>query len=397
MAHALMIAPLNAANFESGNASAGTVLTADGSGGASWQATLPVGTVVQAPSSPGSNWLEMSNQEVNRVDYPELSSVVPTVQFNGPPVLVGISPWTSAPSPVWNGSVWCTVPSNGTKSYLSTDCSSWTEYSGSIPTARSWSSIHWLGDQWMVLCYGARYVLTSPNGITWTERDLGTSSPTGWRAAVNSGTTIILAAAYSNMGRQSTDGGVTWSAYTFPFSFSNDASLYKDPSASRVWVCNGNTIAFSENHGASWTQRTSKYDTRYASSGALAFNLLSFRGSRIYAGHFDRLTYSDDLGDTWTGILMPNFPFNNTNFKPEVPSTGSEIYLSSLQMYYSPDDGVLLGIDSIGPVYRFTNTSNLANFVRPYQSGATKIYLGKPQVSQFHYSSWLKPYVKVAT
>jgi len=37
MANALLIAPLNAANFESGNAEAGQVLSADGDGGATWE------------------------------------------------------------------------------------------------------------------------------------------------------------------------------------------------------------------------------------------------------------------------------------------------------------------------------------------------------------------------
>ena len=38
MATAILLAPLNAANFESDDASDGHVLTADGAGGASWQA-----------------------------------------------------------------------------------------------------------------------------------------------------------------------------------------------------------------------------------------------------------------------------------------------------------------------------------------------------------------------
>ena len=40
MANILMIAPLNAANFDSGNAEAGKVLTADGSGGAAFEAVV---------------------------------------------------------------------------------------------------------------------------------------------------------------------------------------------------------------------------------------------------------------------------------------------------------------------------------------------------------------------
>jgi len=40
MANILMIAPLNAANFDSGNAEAGKVLTADGSGGAGFEAVV---------------------------------------------------------------------------------------------------------------------------------------------------------------------------------------------------------------------------------------------------------------------------------------------------------------------------------------------------------------------
>lgn len=39
MAMALMLQELNAANFASGNAASGDVLTADGSGGADWQAS----------------------------------------------------------------------------------------------------------------------------------------------------------------------------------------------------------------------------------------------------------------------------------------------------------------------------------------------------------------------
>jgi len=42
MAMALMLQELNAANFSSGSADSGDVLTADGSVGASWQKTQPV-------------------------------------------------------------------------------------------------------------------------------------------------------------------------------------------------------------------------------------------------------------------------------------------------------------------------------------------------------------------
>lgn len=41
MANILMIAPLNAANFDSGNAEDGRALTADGQGGAMWRQVLP--------------------------------------------------------------------------------------------------------------------------------------------------------------------------------------------------------------------------------------------------------------------------------------------------------------------------------------------------------------------
>jgi hypothetical protein len=46
MAHVLMIAPMTAQNFDSGNVSSGAVLTADGAGGAAWAAPSGGGGVL---------------------------------------------------------------------------------------------------------------------------------------------------------------------------------------------------------------------------------------------------------------------------------------------------------------------------------------------------------------
>lgn len=44
MANILALVPMNAANFDSGNADSGEVLTADGGGGASWQVAVSEGS-----------------------------------------------------------------------------------------------------------------------------------------------------------------------------------------------------------------------------------------------------------------------------------------------------------------------------------------------------------------
>lgn len=59
MAMALMLGPINAAAVDSGGANSGDVLTADGSGGASWQApsnpSAPVGIYVARMYQSGQN------------------------------------------------------------------------------------------------------------------------------------------------------------------------------------------------------------------------------------------------------------------------------------------------------------------------------------------------------
>lgn len=54
MANALLIAPLNAANFESGAADAGQVLSADGVGGATWETPVAGGSVTSDYTPSGS-------------------------------------------------------------------------------------------------------------------------------------------------------------------------------------------------------------------------------------------------------------------------------------------------------------------------------------------------------
>lgn len=54
MANALLIAPLNAANFESGVAEAGQVLSADGAGGATWETPVAGGSVTSDYAPAGS-------------------------------------------------------------------------------------------------------------------------------------------------------------------------------------------------------------------------------------------------------------------------------------------------------------------------------------------------------
>lgn len=184
---------------------------------------------------------------------------------------------------------------------------------------------------------------TSPDGLTWTARTI--SSAGAWSDAAIVGNTIIIGD-NSTTGSRSTDGGLTWSAVTFPASFttliggaffcgvSSTTAFYTSATgATGSWTLrtlgnptnftptNGHYASFatgdylffgqgsggtgaarSSDVGATWVTDTAAGAYRRAATDGTNVRLIE--GNATVNG-----AYSTNFGDTWTGA---NFAANNT-------------------------------------------------------------------------------------
>lgn len=109
----------------------------------------------------------------------------------------------------WNGSLFCATKGVNTDSYLtSPDGITWTERT--FPQVRTWIGIAWNGTVFSVISFNSNVALTSTDGLTWTVETL--PAVANWTRIIWNGT--IFCAITSNMDdRAATSPDGTWQDY----------------------------------------------------------------------------------------------------------------------------------------------------------------------------------------
>ena len=107
----------------------------------------------------------------------------------------------------WNGTVFCVVVSGTSIAYTSPDGITWTQRT--LPSSSQWNSIAWNGTVFCAISSTSGTVAaTSPDGITWTARTLAYSLPSTPILAASSSLFVLMTSGTSTY--QTSPDGITW-------------------------------------------------------------------------------------------------------------------------------------------------------------------------------------------
>lgn len=162
----------------------------------------------------------------------------------------------------WNGSVFCMVGGDPTgsvygygffwnKCLTSPDGITWTERPMGLTAV--WVSLVWNGSVFVAVGEGPEInmVARSPDGITWTQCALPTDGYYPWEAAAVLGTQLAVSS-YDSHVATSDNNGVTWTLHTLPQSGAWE--IRSNGSVYLIYDLYGVPTAFTSADGASWTQ-----------------------------------------------------------------------------------------------------------------------------------------------
>lgn len=155
------------------------------------------------------------------------------------------------------------------------------------PTTNGIGKIIWAGTQFVALARIYR-VITSPDGITWTNRT-SSGAGVGWNALAWDGAVNFTAA--SAIIKTSTDNGISWSTVTYPLGGAYILDIIW-ANGQFVGVGDSSSVATSPD-GVTWTVRN---------SGGNGLNSVAYNGSNLLVavGLAGRIITSSD-GMAWTG------------------------------------------------------------------------------------------------
>src|ERR1700704_4271996 len=92
-----------------------------------------------------------------------------------------------------------------------------------LPAVSGWGDVAFGNSVYVAVSSTANIAATSPDGITWTQRTLPTSSSGGW-VGIAFGNGVFCAIGAGNSGATSPDG-ITWTAHTLPVIFPGLSSI----------------------------------------------------------------------------------------------------------------------------------------------------------------------------
>jgi hypothetical protein len=161
----------------------------------------------------------------------------------------GTPPIASWSSVTFGAGVFVAVATGTATAATSPDGITWTQRN--LPTSTAWTSVCFGGGQFVAVATGGNIAATSSDGITWTMRTLPTI--TGWQAVTYGGGQFVAVSANLGIAATSPDG-ITWTQRAIPgvspwVSVAYGAGLF-------VVVNNSGTAAYSSPDGITWTSRT---------------------------------------------------------------------------------------------------------------------------------------------
>lgn len=227
----------------------------------------------------------------------------------------------------WNGSVFCTVPMTSDVCSTSPDGVTWTEHALPTTTNHAWWDITSNGDIFVALTLGGIY--SSPDGFTWTLRQSNTYynvsvcwSGSKWLVATDSGPFYTSA------------DGFTWTSHTAPMA---GLGLGSGNYNHVIWTgqyfltiagfSTGDFLTSETGDSGTWVSRLHPVGNNWQNIAVLGSRICIISGN--YGG-----TYTSDDCITWT--------YTNTGLGSggAIATDGHVFYASYYGSYYTSPDGV---------------------------------------------------------
>ena len=187
----------------------------------------------------------------------------------------------------WNGTVFCVVVSGTSIAYTSPDGITWTQRT--LPSSSQWNSIAWNGTVFCAISSTSGTVAaTSPDGITWTARTLPTSQV--WNSIAWNGTLFAVVGGSASTVAATSPDGITWTNRTIT---SGNWSLVIWNGTVFLAIGSGTTAATSPD-GITWTTRTLIYSlpsTPLLAASSSLFVLMT-SGTSTYQTSPDGITWT---------------------------------------------------------------------------------------------------------
>lgn len=170
-----------------------------------------------------------------------------------------ISNTVPTPTSAWRDIIWAaeldlfvaTANTGSDRVMISSDGSTWTEYTGSI--LDGWNYLCWSPDTGLLLAVGNSNAMTSPDGINWTTRAGQSGTRCIWAAEL--GLFLIIS---STTLRYSQDG-ITWNTTTLP----QAATAIAWSSNYNILMAVGTTYSMWSQDESSWNTYTLPFSVTY--------------------------------------------------------------------------------------------------------------------------------------
>jgi surface protein len=179
---------------------------------------------------------------------------------------------------------------NSSNAVTSPDGITWTQRT--LPTSTAWQSIAYGNGTFVLIGSGSSIAATSTDGITWTQRTLPTSA--NWQSIAYGNGTFVAIAYNSSIAATSTDG-ITWTQRTLPTSANWQSIAYGN--GTFVAIAFNSTVAATSTDGITWTQRTTPTATSWQAIGYGNGTFVAVSATNISATSTD--------GITWTRRTLP--------------------------------------------------------------------------------------------
>ena len=262
------------------------------SGGVSIGTLLPIGSLGEniIVDSTGT-FLKTGVIDSSSV-YPEAPSAPYLVKNATDPVVV------TSNYPAFGAGVFV-YPSSG-KIHVTSNFFNWTTI---INTDVALTNVCYFLQGLFIICpqTGVDYVLTSPDGSTWTERTIPQTMTI--RSLASDGTTIIGASRSSGQYIKSTDG-ITWTNTANVSSINSGVYLHY---ANNLWMAVGTGTAYATStNGSTWTNRT--HTGTLVGDGNVCWNgSVWFMNMQVsWSSSSQKIGIKSTDGISWTQINLPD-------------------------------------------------------------------------------------------
>lgn len=168
----------------------------------------------------------------------------------------------------------------------------------SVPSSQQWRAAAWDGTVYCSVAYFSHLVMTSPDGLTWTQYSIPNGNSAAYQGVASDGAGTLLAFGPSatNVWR-STDHGVTWAAVTLP-GFTGWVTQIRHNGSGFLAITDGGPF-FTSNDGLTWVSNTSP-NSGGSWGNALVWHAASEKWYACTQFGTDPIIYSSPSGATGT-------------------------------------------------------------------------------------------------